>query len=189
MKIHKYKDYDDYVKWQIHTNKEKAGWVYVKESTIRQIVDHAPFASNIICHGTRAGAEQRYFKTFLPNAYVLGTEISDNATDYPMTIEHDFNVQKPEWIGKFDVVYSNCIDHSIDPKATLKTWSEQLANTGILCVQYSQQQSIPGGNVNDPLDATLDEIVNLIEEIGMVISYRITCRVSAGGTVLVCKKG
>lgn len=189
LKIYKYKDYDEYVEWQIRTNKSKAGWVYVKESTIRQIVEVAPFASNIICHGTRAGAEQKYFKKFLRNANILGTEISDNATDYPMTIQHDFNMQKPEWIGKFDIVYSNCIDHSIDPKATLKTWSEQLVETGIMCVEYSQRQSIPGGNVNDPLDATLNEIVNLVEEIGMVISNRITHNVSAGGTVLVCKRG
>ena len=71
MKIYKYKDYDEYIEWQIRTNKSKAGWVYV----------------------------------------------------------------------------------------------------------------------NDPLDATLNEIVNLVEEIGMVISNRIAHNVSAGGTVLVCKRG
>ena len=77
----------------------------------------------------------------------------------------------------------------IKRRATLKTWSEQLTKTGILCIEYSEQQSIPGGNVNDPLDATLDEIANLIEEIGMVISNRITRHVKASGTVLACKKG
>ena len=98
MKIYKYKDYDEYIEWQIRTNKSKAGWVYVKESTIRQIVEVAPFASNIICHGTRAGAEQKYFKKFLRNADIIGTEISDNATDYPMTIHSGFCILKSCWI-------------------------------------------------------------------------------------------
>ena len=193
MKIHKYKNYDDYVKWQIHTNKEKKGWVYVKESTIQQIVashlSQKMMAPMVICHGTRAGAEQKFFKKYLPNAEVLGTEISDNATEYPMTIQHDFNFQKDEWIGKYDIVYSNCIDHSIDPKATLKTWSDQLSPVGRMYVEYCQNQSIPGGNVNDPLDATDEEIEQMIKDIGMVIVGKITRDVKGGGLVFICEKG
>ena len=120
MEIHKYKDYAEYVKWQIKTNMSKRGWVYVRESTIEQIAKDRPLATMIMCHGTRAAAEQQYFKKYLPNAEILGTEIGD--ANYPMTVKHDFNFQKEEWLGKYDIVYSNCIDHSIDPKATLKTW-------------------------------------------------------------------
>ncbi len=189
MKVHKYKDYDDYVKWQIHTNKEKKDWVYVKEGTIEQIYRDRPSATMVICHGTRAGAEQRFFKKFLPNADVLGTEISDNATEYPMTIQHDFNFQKEEWIGKYDIVYSNCIDHSIDPKETLKTWSDQLSPVGRMYVEYCQNQSIPGGNVNDPLDATNEEIESLLTDIGMDVVGKITQNVKGGGLVFICEKG
>jgi len=85
MKIYEYKDYDEYVEWQIRTNKSKKGWVYVKESTIQQISKDRPLATRIICHGTRAGAEQRFFKKYLPNAEVLGTEIGD--AEYPMTVQ------------------------------------------------------------------------------------------------------
>ena len=106
-----------------------------------------------------------------------------------MTIQHDFNVQKQEWIGQYDIVYSNCIDHSIDPKSTLKTWSDQLSPDGKLYIEYSQRQSIPGGNVNDPLDATNEEIENLLKEIGMDIVGKITDDVKAGGLVFICKKG
>ena len=94
MKIHKYKDYDEYIMWQKRTNKSKQGWVYIKESTARQISKDSPLAKKIICHGSRAGAEQKFFKKYLPEAEILGTEIGDNATSYAMTIQHDFNVQK-----------------------------------------------------------------------------------------------
>ncbi len=188
MQIYEYEDYDDYVKWQIHTNKEKKGWRYVKKSTIDQIVDNSPFAATIICHGTRAAAEQTYFKERLPNAEIMGTEISDNAHEYPMTIQHDFNFQKPEWVGKYDIVYSNSIDHSIDPKATLTTWSEQLSPNGKMYIEYCELQSIPGGNKNDPLDATNEEIENLLINIGMVITKKITDNVKGGGLVFVCEK-
>ena len=188
MKIHNYKDYDEYVKWQIQTNKEKKGWIYVKPATINQIAKNKPFAATILCHGTRAAGEQTFFKKHFPNAEIIGTEISDNATEYPMTIQHDFNVQKPEWVGKFDIIYSNAIDHSIDPKATLSTWRDQLSQTGRLYVEYCQNQSIPGGNVNDPLDATDQEIENLLLEIDLNIVGKITKDVKGGGLVFICEK-
>ena len=188
MKIYKYKDYDEYVDWQIKTNKEKKGWVYVKSGTIDQIVKDRIFAATILCHGTRAAGEQSYFLKHFPNAKIIGTEISDNATEYPMTIQHDFNVQKPEWINKFDIVYSNAIDHSIDPKATLITWRNQLNETGRLYLEYSEMQSIPGGNRNDPLDATNEEIENLLLEIDLNIVGKITKSVQKKGTVFICEK-
>ncbi len=189
MKIHEYKNYDEYVEWQIRTNKSKKGWVYAKESTIQQIAKDCPLATTIICHGTRAGAEQSFFKKHFPHAEVLGTEISDNATEYPMTVEHDFNFQKEDWVGKYDIVYSNSIDHSIDPEATLKTWSDQLSSVGRMYIEYAQRQSIPGGNVNDPLDATNEEIEQILNDIGMIIVNKITRDIKHGGLVFVCKKG
>ena len=189
MKIHDYKNYDEYVEWQIRTNKSKKGWVYAKESTIQQISKDIPLATTIICHGTRAGAEQKFFKKYFPHAEVLGTEISDNATEYPMTVEHDFNFQKEEWVGKYDIVYSNSIDHSIDPEATLKTWSDQLSPAGRMYIEYAKRQSIPGGNVNDPLDATNEEIEQILKDIGMTIVSKITKDVKHGGLVFVCEKG
>tara|TARA_R110000868_G_scaffold886_4_gene6745 strand:+ start:2734 stop:3306 length:573 start_codon:yes stop_codon:yes gene_type:complete len=188
MKIYQYKDYEEYVKWQIHTNKVKKGWVYVSRGTIEQIARDKVTASTIICHGTRAAYEQEFFKIYFPDAEIIGTEISDNATEYPMTVQHDFNVQKPEWVGKFDIIYSNAIDHSIDPKATLSTWRDQLNSTGRLYVEYSQQQSIPGGTVNDPLDATTEEVEKLLLEIDLTIVGKIEDQVRANGVVFICEK-
>jgi trans-aconitate methyltransferase len=188
MKIYNYKDYAEYVEWQIQTNKEKKDWVYVKPDTINKICTDKRFATTIICHGTRAAAEQKFFQKRFPKAEIIGTEISDNATEYPMTIQHDFNVQKTEWIGKFDIVYSNAINHSIDPEATLSTWRDQLSPTGKLYIEYCENLSIPGGNVNDPLDATSQEIENLLLKIKMNIVTKITKNIKGGGIVFVCEK-
>jgi len=188
MEIYDYGNYDEYVKWQIYTNKEKAGWVYVKESTIDQIAKDNPFSAMIMCHGTRAAGEQKYFRKYFPNAEIIGTEISDNASNYPMTIQHDFNIQNPKWLGKFDIVYSNSIDHSIDPSATLITWRDQLSLTGKLYIEYSEWCSIPGGNVNDPLDATAEEIKKLLIDAGLSIISTITEDVKGGGIVFICKR-
>ena len=185
MQIHQYKNYDEYVEIQTRTNKEKLDWVYAKKDVIEQICNHKKIANNIICHGTRNGAEQNYFKEFFPDAYIIGTEISSTASEFPMTIQHDFTMQKSEWIEKFDVIYSNSFDHTIDPEKTITTWAEQLSNTGILYLEYADSQSI--GNDADPLNATNEEIIELIER-HMKIVGTITKGVKHGGTVFICER-
>jgi len=193
MLIHQYEDYDDYIEWQIKTNKEKKGWRYVRASTMFLIHSKQPFAATIMCHGVRAGAEQQYFRWYYPHSHILGTEISDNATEYKMTVEWDFNKQKDEWLGKYDVIYSNSIDHSIDPVSTLETWSEQLSDVGKLYLEYSEYQSIPGGNANDPLDATNEEMRLMIKEAGMHIVEIVTDQYPSStmrneGLLFICAK-
>ena len=73
-------------------------WVYLKKVTIDAIVENMNSANTVLCHGTRNGAEQRYFKDHWKNAEVLGTEISDTATQFPMTVEWDMQKQ-PEIMG------------------------------------------------------------------------------------------
>ena len=186
MKIYEYKDYDEYVKIQTSINKEKEGWVYVKESTIRDICGYQKKAKNILCHGTRSGAEQKMFLNHFPDSYVIGTEISDTASKYPMTIQHDFSKVKDEWVGKFDIVYSNSFDHTICPEETIKVWADQLSEEGRIYLEYAEKQSIciPA----DPLEATLKEIENMIVESGLKIEKRLTDGVKHAGTILIFKR-
>ena len=187
MEVYKFKTYEDYIDMQKKVNAEKVGWVYVKKSTIQQIANDNPFAVDILCHGTRAAAEQEYFKEFLPQSTPLGTEIGENALRYPMTIQHEFNKAIPEWIGKFDIVYSNSIDHSIDPHETIRVWRDQLKDSGKMYIEYSEQQSVPN-YPQDPLHASAAEIKNLLQEEGLVIVGNIKDGVKAGGIVFICKK-
>jgi len=138
MKIYKYKSYNDYVEEQTAHNIRKIGKgvVWVKEDTIRKIVEmHGP-AKNIICHGTRSGEEQKYFLKQYPEAEVIGTEISPTATNYPNTVQWDFAEENKEWLNKFDIVYSNSFDHSFDPHKTIECWKNQLSENGALYVEW-----------------------------------------------------
>ena len=92
-----------------------------------------------------------------------------------------------DWVGKFDIVYSNSIDHSIDPHETIRVWKDQLSENGKMYIEYSEQQSVPN-YPQDPLHASAAEIKQLLQEQGLVIVGEITKDVKAGGIVFICKK-
>ena len=105
MKIYKYKNYAQYVEEQTKANKIKLGWTYVKRPIIDSIcnnysslrtengvVENNQDPSLIICHGTRKGTEQKLFQIYYPEAEIIGTEISETAKQFKMTIQHDFMI-------------------------------------------------------------------------------------------------
>jgi len=87
-----------------------------------------------------------------------------------MTVEWDFANQKDEWVGKFDIVYSNAFDHSFDPIKTLNTWKDQLSDNGVLVIEYSQRQSIM--SAMDPVEATNEEFIDMLSKTGMKVTNR-----------------
>ena len=165
MKIFEYKSYDDYKQAQIEANKKKLHWVYVQESTIKLICDYRT-AKNVLCHGTRRGVEQQYFKKFIPDVYVVGTEISDTATQFEDTVEWDFHNQKNEWVGKFDIVYSNSLDHSYKPKECVDVWKEQLNKDGNLFIEWHRVNL--KSNRWDPFSGTLEQWVDMLKPIDIL---------------------
>jgi hypothetical protein len=189
MEIYKYRDYDHYIKVQKATTAKKSDWVYAREEVIQQISEYKGFSvRHILCHGSRAAGEQKFFKKYYPMAEIIGTEIADTALNYPMTVEWDFNKQNPEWIGKFDIVYSNAIDHSITPNETIGIWKQQLKPNGTLCLEYAETQS-RRNNDQDPVYATDAEIVALIINNGMIINHEIRNKVKHAGIVFCCEVG
>jgi len=185
MKVYQYKDYNEYVKAQTEGNKKKITWVYWKLASLEGVSDHKKEANNILCHGTRNGAELKFFKERFPNAYVVGTEISDTATQFPMTVQHDFTIPKEEWLGKFDIVYSNSFDHTINPEKTINTWANQLSPTGTLYLEYSEEQS--EGSYGDPLDATAKEIEVMILKHFNIVG-KITKGIQRNGVIFICER-
>jgi hypothetical protein len=184
MKIYEYEDYDDYVRWQTKINKIKLNWVYANKTVIDTISKDRNIAEFIICHGTRSGAEQKFFKNNFPSAYIIGTQISDTASQFEMTIQHDFAIPKKEWIGKADIVYSNSYDHCIDPIKTITTWKEQLSSSGLLYLEYSERDSVC--EAADPLLATQKEVEDIIKNQGLHIVK--TFSGSKTSNVLVCRR-
>ena len=169
MKIYKYDDYDHYVKAQTDGNKKKLRKVYVDERVIDNIKKLHSDAETVLCHGSRNGAEIKMFQERYPAAEVLGTEISDTATQFENTVQWDFTHQKDEWVGHWDVIYTNSFDHSMDPEATLGTWRDQLSETGRIYLDYSFEGKHNHSREMDPLEVNKEEIRGLFREVGLEI--------------------
>ena len=167
LKVHEYKDYDDYVEAQTDANKRKLGWQFKKEDHVKWIKQKQLAANNIICHGTRNGGEQKIFQKYYPDAYIIGTEISETATQFEMTIQHDFAIPKAEWIGKFDILYSNAFDHSFEPIKTIETWKKQLSPDGKMFIEWYEFHNSKS-SPSDPVSGTTREFMNFL------ISHEIT---------------
>ena len=164
MKLWKYKSYDEYVKVQTEGNVNKLKNVWADQKVFDLIAKYKPDAKDIICHGTRNGAELDMFKKAIPSLYhIVGTEISHTAKQFPNTIQHDFHKQIPSYVNKFDIVYSNSIDHSYDPFKALKTWTDQVNQTGLLCIELATGAENKMREL-DPLEISPRELTQIIEE-------------------------
>lgn len=190
-KIYEYESYDDYIKAQKRTTDFKYGKInYVKKNTIIGIYEALKNKNieSILCHGTRSGTEQKLFKNSF-NCYVMGSELSEKAISAPMTTIWDFNKVNDDWIGKFDIVYTNALDHCITPVETLKVWKNQLKESGRLCIDWSNHQNGKGVTSSDPLNASEEEITEFAKEAGMYLEQKILEGKSQhNGTVLTYMK-
>lgn len=133
-------DYEQYKRIQIQANKRKIDSVWVQEGNIAFLANyirrHIPSPEFGICHGTRRGLEQQWFRKYL-GGEVIGTEISDTADAFPHTIRWDFHETRPDWLGAASFIYSNSLDHSYDPAKCLNAWASCLRPDGILIIEHS----------------------------------------------------
>lgn len=158
-------DYERYRKTQSEGNKQKIGRVWVQQESIdflsRYIKDHLGAPKFGICHGTRRGLEQAWFAERL-NCKVIGTEISDTATQFANTIQWDFHEVKPEWVGVVDFIYSNSFDHSYDPEKCLNAWMSCIKPGGFCIIEHSSDHGDAGATELDPFGAHLVQMPYLI---------------------------
>lgn len=171
MDLFKYKDYAAYKAAQTAANKRKLKNVYVQERVIKDICEVLKMSNPDIkfglCHGTRRGVEQQLFKKYL-GCKVLGTEISDTAQEFPDTIEWDFHEVKDEWINACDFVYSNSLDHAMNPKKAIKSWLSCLNDDGYLIIEWSESVGTrqKKSKKSDPFMAKHTEITDMIYAAG-----------------------
>lgn len=158
-------DYDKYRQIQMEGNKRKIDNVWVLETNIAFLSDRIKsFIANPefgICHGTRRGKEQEWFRKYL-GCEVIGTEISDTAEIFPNTIQWDFHRVKPEWINSVDFIYSNSFDHSYNPEKCLNSWVSCLKNGGICILEHSSLHESQGATELDPFGADIVQMPYLI---------------------------
>lgn len=164
--LYEYPDYDTYKAVQTAGNKAKLKRQFVKESHIVLLSDHLNAAFPVtfgLCHGTRRGAEQEWFRTHLNgNPNVIGTEISDTAAEFPNTVQWDFHDANPEWEGRADFVYSNSWDHAFDPEKAFSAWIDALRPGGRLLLDHTKDQTPETSNALDPFGASLDHLTGLL---------------------------
>jgi hypothetical protein len=158
-------DYERYRFIQEQGNKAKIDQVWVKEENIAFLADYLRnHLSDIrfgICHGTRRGKEQEWFRKYL-QCEVVGTELSETATNFPHTIRWDFHDTKPEWIGNVDFIYSNSLDHSYNPEKCLNAWMSCLRKGGFCIIEHTSGHSPEGATELDPFGADLIQMPYLI---------------------------
>ena len=192
MKIYEYDNYEEYVKAQVNGNIRKLKNLpnnksYAEPETLEKICNYKPDAKKILCHGTRNAREQKIFKKLLKQAYVIGSEISPTASQFEMTVQHDFNKIREEWINSFDIVYSNSIDHSITPLETLGIWADQLTDNGLLFLEHSMSENINICDETDPLQISKNELIELLRNNHMEVIEQFKSKKN-NGYVLVCRK-
>lgn len=159
-------DYENYVKIQTEGNKRKIQSQWVEKPAIKFLSEYilTLMQPNFgICHGTRRGLEQAAFREYL-SCEVIGTEISDTASQFPHTIQWDFHEVKPEWLNAADFIYSNSWDHSYDPDLLFRSWMSCVRVNGIMILEHSSQQI----HVTelDPLGMQLTSLCKYLELLG-----------------------
>lgn len=167
--LYQYPDYDTYRDVQVAGNKAKLKAQFVKQSHVKILADYLTRQIGTvtfgICQGTRSGAEQAWFREELgPDADVIGTEISDTATQFPNTVHWDFHDLNPDWSGRADFVYSNSWDHAFNPTKAFGAWIDALRPGGLMLLDYTKGQTPEAANPLDPFGISLPRLVALLEE-------------------------
>jgi len=180
MKIWKYKDDKDYRENQYDANRAKLNKQWVQVWDIKMIAvcmsQMNMDIKSILCHGTRNGAELRFFETEYPRAKIIGTEIAPTASIFSNTIRHDFQKVHPKLIGKFNIVFSNSLDHSTNPLETLKVWRDQLIPNGksMLWIDIMFDSKVNVSSKWDPLQwDSRAEFESVCQEIGLLPTFKI----------------
>ena len=153
--LHQYESYEQYRRVQTHHNRRKLHLVWADEVTLSLLCDELrreiPNKERLVglCHGTRNGFEQRFIADFA-GFDVIGTEISDTADQFERTVHWDFHEVNEEWLGKFDFVYSNSLDHAWNPRQAVETWLNQLNGTGVLALECTHGHGPEATSEMDP---------------------------------------
>lgn len=173
---HKFKDQAAYQKTQIELTAKKVRRGKANLSTsvhiLETIIDtHTREVSRPIkqglCHGVRLGQELDVFETLCPESKWYGTEINPDLCDGSRILNVDFKEVLSDWPGRFDVIYSNSLDHSDDPHATLKAWMSCLNPWGRIYLEWTKyhEKLGPGRNRADCFAAQLKEYIRMVYEI------------------------
>lgn len=94
---------------------------------------------NMICLGARNEWEKKSFNNFLNDKEVGSFKVEDLDIQKKSKCNYtlDFNNLPSDWNEKWDIIYSNSIDHAYDGDKTLLEWHRVLKIGGILILGIS----------------------------------------------------
>jgi SAM-dependent methyltransferase len=166
VRLYPYASYQEYRDAQVRANREKLDLVWAQKAEIRRcaryLKRHLGKVESGLCHGSRNGAEVLWFREYL-GADVTGTDISETAGLFPHMITWDFHEIKAEWAGKFDFIYSNSFDHTLDPIRCLRQWMSCLKPEGVCLIEWSASDEAEPSWMH-PFSATLEEYKTLLSK-------------------------
>ncbi|MCB1226788.1 MAG: class I SAM-dependent methyltransferase [Verrucomicrobiales bacterium] len=163
-------NYDQYRAVQVEGNLRKLDRVWALEPNLKFAAERIrrwagePLVFGL-CHGTRRGLEQRWLAQSL-GCQVLGTDISESATQFENSIQWDFHQAKPEWLGSVDFIYSNSWDHSFDPETCMQVWLSCLRPGGVCVLEHSSEHEPISVRALDPFKVTLPVLTERLEAWG-----------------------
>ena len=147
--------YEEYCATQIKYNKLKLGQVWADQITLSAVVDDLQaqgLGRSGICHGARNGFEVAWFREHL-GGEIIGTDISETATQFPHMEVWDFHHDNPDWEAKFDFVYTNSLDQAMEPARALRAWARQIASAGRIYIEHTMAHSASHAGEMDPFGA------------------------------------
>lgn len=165
---HLYDDYETYRRVQEEGNKAKLAAQFVKKTHIFFLAEWMLAQGRKptfgLCHGVRRGKEQAWFRKKLAGANVIGTDISETATQFENTVQWDFHDDNPDWQARADFVYSNSWDHAYDPGKAFRAWAMCLKPGGYLLIDHTRGHMPKSSNTLDPFGATREAVIRILGE-------------------------
>lgn len=147
--------YAEYRATQIKHNKRKLSNVWADITTLTRVVDDLKsrgLGATGICHGARNGFEVTWFREHL-GGDIIGTDISETATEFPHMYVWDFHDDNSDWLGQFDFVYTNSLDQAMEPARALNAWAKQVTPQGRIYIEHTMAHSARYANAMDPFGA------------------------------------
>ena len=91
----------------------------------------------MICYGTRNNNERDLWRNlFNDNSFDANVYSLDIAPGSEADFVYDFNKLPDDFENKWDIIFSNSIDHSIDATKTFYHWLKTLKHAGIAIVSF-----------------------------------------------------
>jgi hypothetical protein len=176
--LFEYSSYEEYRAVQEHHNRRKLHQVWADERTLGIVADRVlrEFEEGIsfgLCHGSRNGFEQRFLRERL-GGEIIGTDISETATEFLHSEHWDFHDLRAEWEGRCDFVYSNSLDQSWKPEMAVRRWFSQLRPGGLLFIEHTRNHGPDHASVMDPFGADPELMPYLLVDwLGMAMAMEI----------------